>query len=286
MLGVENSHATNFMKLIAAGKYPELDVVGVFSEEAEAAQKLHDAFGVKIMTSYDEAVGQVDGVIVTARNGANHYKYAKPYLPSGVPMFIDKPITNCGKEAAAFMREAKKYGVRVCGGSVCATYPDTLYLAEAVKNKTVGEICGGHVTCPVQVNSEYGGFYFYSQHLVQIMTTIFGNDVKAVCATQKDTQVYMQAQYETYDVMGTFIGQQKTYYHAAVYGKSGYEARELNAPADAFSSEMDDIMALLHGEPMKVSYEEFIRPVFILNAIMKSVETGTWAEVAPIPVEE
>jgi len=36
----------------------------------------------------------------------------------------------------------------------------------------------------------------------------------------------------------------------------------------------------------KVSYEEFIRPVFILNAIMKSVETGTWAEVAPIPVEE
>ena len=118
------------------------------------------------------------------------------------------------------------------------------------------------------------------------MTTIFGNDVKSVCATLKDTQVYMQAQYETYDVMGTFIGQQKTYYHAAVYGKAGYEARELTAPADAFSSEMDDIMALLHGEQMKVSYDEFIRPVFILNAIMKSVETGTWAEVTPISVEE
>ena len=99
MLGVENSHANNFLSLIADGRYPEIEVVGVYSDEEPAVRALNEKFGVKIMQSYDEAVGQVDGVVITARHGDNHYKYAKPYLPSGVPMFIDKPITCCGAEA-------------------------------------------------------------------------------------------------------------------------------------------------------------------------------------------
>ena len=286
MLGVENSHANNFLKLISEGKYPEIEVIGVYSDEEAPVQKLNETYGVKIMKSYDEAVGQVDGVVITARHGDNHYKYAKPYLASGVPMFIDKPITCCGKEAVEFMREAKKNGVRLCGGSVCATYPETVELAEVVKNKSVGAIVGGHVVAPVQMNSEYGGFYFYSQHLVQIMTTIFGNDMKAVCAGNKGDHMGFIAKYDEYDVSGTFVAMKKYYYTASVFGNAGYETKTLVAPADAFASEMNDIMDLLKGEPMKQSYDEFIRPVFILNALMKSVETGTWAEVNPIPVEE
>lgn len=285
MLGVENSHANNFLQLIEAGQYPELKVTGVFSEESQAAQTLHERYGVPILPSYDAAVGAVDGVIVTARHGDNHYKYAKPYLASGVPMFIDKPITCSGEEAVAFMREAKQHGVRLCGGSVCATYPDTLALAETVRTGAVGTVTGGHVTCPVMMDSVYGGFYFYAQHLVQIMTTIFGGDVRAVCANGRAKELSFLAKYDSFDVSGTFVGMKRTYYHAAVYGDAGVAARDLIAPANSFASELDDMMALLSGAPMKVSYDEFIRPVFILNALMQSAESGTWVDVAPIPVE-
>ena len=281
MLGVENSHANNFLALIAEGRYPEIEVVGVYSNEEPAALALHEKYGVKVMQSYDEAVGQVDGVVITARHGDNHYKYAKPYLPTGVPMFIDKPITCCGKEAVEFMREAKKYGVRVCGGSVCASYPGTLELKEAAQNGSVGRVIGGHVTAPLAIDSEYGGFYFYSQHLVQIMTTIFGGDVRSVCASRKNTEVSMLAKYDDFDVSGSFVGMKKYYYQAVVYGNAGYAARDLIAPPDAFASEMDDILDLLKGNPMKQSYDEFIRPVFILNAIVRSMESGTWADVTP-----
>jgi len=37
------------------------------------------------MKNYDDAVGKVDSVIITARHGDNHYKYAKPYLASKKP---------------------------------------------------------------------------------------------------------------------------------------------------------------------------------------------------------
>lgn len=49
---------------------------------------LHDKYGVYVATSYDEFVGKVDGIIITARHGDNHYQYAKPYLQCGLPMYI------------------------------------------------------------------------------------------------------------------------------------------------------------------------------------------------------
>ena len=55
ILGCENSHAKNFLDLIAAGAYPEIEVVGVYSNEPEAAKKLADRFGVAILDCYDAA---------------------------------------------------------------------------------------------------------------------------------------------------------------------------------------------------------------------------------------
>ena len=49
MLGVENSHANNFLALIAEGRYPEIEVVGVYSNEEPAALALHEKYGVKII---------------------------------------------------------------------------------------------------------------------------------------------------------------------------------------------------------------------------------------------
>jgi predicted dehydrogenase len=73
ILGCENSHANSFLNFIRDNtKYSDVEVLGVYSDDAPAAQKLADEYGVKIMSAYDEAVGQVDGVIVTARHGDNH----------------------------------------------------------------------------------------------------------------------------------------------------------------------------------------------------------------------
>ena len=48
--------------------------------------EVYEAIEPEIMESFDAAVGKVDGVIVTARHGGNHLKYALPYIESGVPM--------------------------------------------------------------------------------------------------------------------------------------------------------------------------------------------------------
>ena len=94
ILGCENSHANSFLNHVKSTKYKDLvEFVGVYSDEKEAAQKLSEEFGVYVAENYDEFVGKVDAIVITARHGDNHYKYAKPYIKSGIPMFIDKPIT-------------------------------------------------------------------------------------------------------------------------------------------------------------------------------------------------
>ena len=133
ILGCENSHADAFLNsILIEKKYSDVEVVGVYTNEPEAEERMKKNFGVYCAKSYDEFVGKVDGIMITARDGVNHYKYAKPYIALGIPMFIDKPITSDNDEAVAFMKELKENGCRVCGGSSCACTPHVLSLSESV----------------------------------------------------------------------------------------------------------------------------------------------------------
>ena len=136
ILGCENSHADAFLKMIIEEKlYTDIEVVGVYSYDLEAANKLNEKFGVYVAESFDEFVGKVDGIVITARNGENHYKYAKPYIESGIPMFIDKPITNTIEDAESFKAELIKNNVKVSGGS-SLKHPDKV----AEFKKAVAEV--------------------------------------------------------------------------------------------------------------------------------------------------
>ena len=109
ILGCENSHADNFLKFIKnREEFADVEVIGVYSDDLPAAEKLHEKFGVTVMNDYADAVGKIDGLVITARHGDNHYKYANPYIESGVPMFIDKPITVKEDEAIEFMRRLRE----------------------------------------------------------------------------------------------------------------------------------------------------------------------------------
>ena len=74
ILGCENSHANAFLKFIREKEeFSDIEVVGVYSDQREAAEKLNQQFGVPVLADYADAVGQLDGLIVTARHGDNHF---------------------------------------------------------------------------------------------------------------------------------------------------------------------------------------------------------------------
>ena len=274
ILGCENSHADAFLKYIRTKEeFSDVEVVGVYSDELASAEKLREKFDVPVLADYTDAVGKIDGLVVTARHGDNHYKYAKPYIQSGIPMFIDKPITVKEDDAVAFMRELRENGVRVCGGSSLKQDIYVMRLREEAAQEKGGKTIGGIVRAPYQSENIYGGFYFYAQHLVEMVCEIFGRFPLAVTAKKNGKQIHVLFHYEEYDCVGVFTDGNYVYYAARMAEKttSGYEI-----PTDYgwFSREFKEFYDLLSGAPQNVNYEEFISPVFIMNAIERSLASG------------
>ena len=273
ILGCENSHAADFLRVIRDENIQDVQVVGVYSCFPAAGEKLRDEFGVIVAESYDAFVGQIDGLIITARHGDNHYKYAKPYLDSGIPMFIDKPVTITESEAREFMQELKSKEIPISGGSTLKHASYIRELKMLVQAGEKGRVCGGFLRAPMDINSEHGGFYFYAQHLVQMVCELFGYDPKAVRACRNGDQVTCTIRYDNFDVTGVYLEHSYVYY-AAVNFERHMEGSvfDLNGAA---SREFHDFYHILQGKPQTQSYEDFFAPVFIMNALEREMLSGS-----------
>lgn len=274
ILGCENSHADAFLKFIREREeFADLEVVGVYSEEADAVARLQERFAVPALAHYADAVGQLDGLIVTARHGANHYKYAAPYIESGIPMFIDKPITVDGEEAISFMQALKANGVRVCGGSSLKQDAFVAELREDARAGVDGPTVGGYVCTPYDRSNPYGNFYFYAQHLVEIVCEIFGRNPLSVTARENGEQIHVLFHYEGYDCVGLFANHRYLYFAARMAQKKT-KSYEIPSTNEWFYRELSEFHALLQGGEQHVTYSDFIAPVFIMNAIERALQSG------------
>lgn len=271
ILGCENSHADFFLEYISK-QVPDVEVVGIYSEEADAAQRLHKQYGVYVAEDYTEFVGKIDGLIITARHGDLHYLYAKPYIADNIPMFIDKPITVSEQDAVSFAKELKKNNIPVSGGTVCKYANYVQKLKNAVRDNTYGTVYGGYLRAPFIKENKYGGFFFYAQHMIQVMCEIFGYAPVTVQTFSKGDTCTCVFRYDTYDVVGVFVDGNTTYYAGISCDKTCEGS--VYTLEDCSEREFDAFYRLLKGEKQTQSYEEFMAPVFIMNAVHRSMESG------------
>lgn len=275
ILGCENSHANMFLTFIKEKEeYKDIEVVGVYSDERNTAQALCEQFGVPVLDDYSDAVGKIDGLVITARHGDNHYKYAKPYIASGIPMFIDKPITVSEEDAVNFMREVRAAGTKITGGSCLKHENVVCALKSEVCNETDGATVGGALRAPIASESPYGGIYFYAQHLVEMVVEIFGRYPTSVIATAKGKTKNVIFRYENYDVIGTFTDDSGAYFATRYTAKNTSGGVCDLFGSDCFLKEWVEFCDILAGGEQRISYEDFISPVFVMNAIERSLKSG------------
>lgn len=273
ILGCENSHAWGFMTAIAVDKTADVEVVGAYTEYPDRAQDFEKDFGVYMMKSYDELVGQVDGIVITARDGKNHYKYAKPYIESGIPMFIDKPITNSEEDAKAFKAELKAHNIKVSGGTSVVLSEMITEFEKGIQENKYGKIYSGFLRAPVYMNSEYGGFFFYAQHLVQMATSLFGYFPKAIKVYPNGDSYVCVLRYEDKDVVLNFV-EGNNAYHASISAEKGVFHKDFVASDAMYAIEFMEYYKLFDEEEKGADYDEFFAPVYIMNAFLRSLESG------------
>lgn len=269
ILGCENSHANNFLNIIKDNpEYSDFSCVGVYSNEREAAEKLGEHFGVHVADSYDEFVGKVDAIVVTARHGDWHHTFAMPYVNAGIPMFIDKPFTIKRQLADELINGCKANCVPVCGGSSLRFLNEFKSFNEFVSGKTVQ---GGWVSAPVSMDNPHGGFAFYCHHLIEMLLTGFGTEVRSVYAKCNDTSknnVTVIFSYDNFEVAGHYYG--NYHYAAGVFTDNGNYSFDTEDLGGIFEAEFAEFAQMCRTRKMPADYDRILLPVKIACAIEQS----------------
>ena len=282
ILGCENTHANSFLNLIRNdARFSDIEVIGVYTDEAEAAKNIKETFGIDCADNYDAFVGKVDGIVITARHGANHYKYAKPYISSGIPMYIDKPFACDDDEALKFARELKANGCKITGGSIVIHAYYVKMLKEAVKGGTYGKVYGGFFRTPVHLSSKYGGYFFYGQHLAQMVQEIFGYYPKSVTAERIDSVLNVTIKYDDFSVCGQYVEGNYNYY-GSISCEKGVVGQVFPLTPDLSAIEFMEFCKILRGGEMQTSYREMIAPVNLITAIDRAMKSGKEEAVMPV----
>ena len=282
LIGVENSHAPAFANLIKNNpeKYGDIEIVGVYSYDGAAAQKMVDD-GLAPMAANTSSyfLGKVDGVINTARHGDNHYEYSMPYIKAGVPMFIDKPFCVSPHNAKEMILEAEKAGTLLCGGSCLKFAPELAALKEEIASGAIGNVMSASLSAPVNMSNPYGNFYFYAGHLAQMLITMFGLPA-SVYAVAREKAVTVLCRYADYEVVLHYTANYT--YSVTVHAEKTNRYVTCENITALYEPELDEFCNLLRTGKMEESYDTLAAPVALLDAIYHSYATGTEQAVKPI----
>jgi hypothetical protein len=171
------------------------------------------------------------------------------------------------------MRELKMRGVRICGGSSLKQDEFVRKLKNERENEMGGKTLGGYVRAPYQSENEHGGFYFYAQHLVEMICEIFGRYPMSVTARKNGSQIHVLFHYADYDCVGLFCDRNYIYY-ASRMSERGTSSFDISATNEWFEREFCEFYKLLSGGEQTATYKDIAAPVFIMNAIDRALKSG------------
>lgn len=267
VIGTESSHAQAFAQLMR--NCPEMTLVGAFGAEPAANDRFSSEFGVPCTTDPAAFANRVDGVMITARNGADHLSLARPYLTPGTVIFMDKPLCGSVAETEELLKLARENGVLLSGGS-CLQYAPSLVRLRNRVAENPAEVIGASFSAPVEPESPYGGFLFYAPHLVQMCLTVLGNEIKSVRAIRQGDHITAILEYGNF-FASLFFGCD-TYTASVSFRRDTYIGHVVNIPA-LYAKEFSVFRAQLNGKRRETpsGLPDHVR---IACAIEESYRTG------------
>lgn len=280
ILGTENSHADAFAALVRDdADFAGMTLVGAYGYDEAANQRLRDkGLVTRFAATPDAFVDEVDAVLVTARHGDHHYEYALPYVKKGLHAFIDKPITVDAALTDKLFDAARASGALICGGSSLKFLRELDALIAFMEGKRV---LAGHVTAPVSMVNDYAGFYFYSQHMVEMMFRVFGTGIRSVyahCPDDQKNRISVIFDYGAFDVTAHYYDGYE--YTAAVWTDKGSERIHTYSIGDAYKQELMEFQTMVNTGTMPHTFEELRKPGTLMHLMERSFREGRALPVA------
>ncbi|MCK5440755.1 MAG: Gfo/Idh/MocA family oxidoreductase [Maribacter sp.] len=279
IIGAENSHTAGFGKLFNIDKaFPGMEVKYVWGETEEFAKKAMQKGGIPHMVKEpDEMLGKIDALIVDHRHGKFHLEPAISFIKAGIPTFIDKPFCYRAEEGKAFLALARKYGTPVTSFSAIAHSYETYDIMEQLKD--MGNINQVVRYGPVDLESKYGGIFFYGAHIVQPLLYLFGDNVDKVQVHKNGKNSSASLVFKN-GMLATLVFTTKKYgWHTYIETDEGIVSLKPRVEGKSPSKNYVDMVEMFKSHQEPRSHESIIHGVAVLEALEKSFKNGRWEAV-------
>ena len=281
MIGVENSHAAGFLRLMdkeAPKRVRGAKAVAVWGEPGfEKQTKEHaEEFGIpEIVAKPADMIGKIDAAICTCRDGAVHAKYSLPVIRAGIPTFVDKPFATTVADAKRMIAAAKKAKTAITTSSSIPYGSGAMKFLTDLKKLKKADIVSGISTGPADLASEYSGLFFYSFHATEMMRWAFGSDVKTVAASKSSANnVCAVVTFKGGRHCCLNLQHNSRAWDLSVYTKDGQALRADFTSSDGSRNLLLTILKMAKTGKPPILYDDMVMPVKVINAVCKSLETG------------
>ncbi len=279
IIGAENSHTIGFGKLFNIDKkFPGVEVKYVWGETDEFAKAAMEKGAIPNQVKDPlEMMGKIDALIVDHRHAKYHLEAAAPFVKAGIPAFIDKPFCYRASEGKQFLQTAKETGTPVTSYSSISHSTATFDIIEQLKS--TGKITQVVLTGNVDLDSVYGGIFFYGVHIVEPLMYMFGEDIREVRITRNGKTGNASLRFSS-GLFATLIFKEKAY-GWETYVESGNKWMELKSRIEETNPAKNyvDMVEMFRTGIEPRDHQSILNGISVLEALEKSAETEKWVEV-------
>ena len=276
IIGAENSHTAAIADTLnVQRKVADMRVEYVWGETEAAAREAASAGQIPhIVEEQSDMQGRIDALVVDHRHPKEHLPAALPFIRDGVPTFIDKPLCYRSEEGKAFLKTATQRGAPVTTFSVLPMQESTRAFLDHMN--TLGQIRAASFYGPSNLESKYGGIFFYGIHQVDMAIEAFGTDVQQVLLTRNGDNATAQLLYGQGRIVTlNLIKEGASGFACCVAGTEGYHHRAFAFDSDnPYLTGIQTFCQMFKERVEPISHERMLRPIQVLEALERSLESG------------
>ena len=280
IIGAENSHTVAIAKTINIDRLVSgFSVTHVWGETPDDAKDAQERGLIpNIVEEPEDMIGQVDAAIVDHRHPKYHLPAVRPLLEAKIPLFVDKPFCYRLDEGREFLARARELDVPVCSFSVLPKQASFAQLQEDVRE--LGRIISVVSTGPCDIDSEYGGVFFYGIHQVDMVVRLLDQDITHV-QLNRGEQNHTATLYSASGAISTMnlIGEGRVGFHVSVIGEKGRADSVIGYDENTYLTGILDFCRMFSTGETDETDGSILTPVAVLEALEKSQTSGEKVEV-------
>lgn len=198
MIGLDTSHSVAFTKLLNnpdSEEYANFRVTVAFprgSADIESSvsripkytQEVQQ-YGVRIVDSIEELVGEVDAVLLETNDGRPHLSQVLPVIAAGKPVFVDKPIAASLADAIEILERAEQAKVPL----FCSSALRFAANSQAVRQGSIGVVTRCETHSPASLEPTHPDLFWYGVHGCEALFTVMGTGCKSATRTEEDGKI-------------------------------------------------------------------------------------------------